>query len=251
MVPRHSHTQNTDRPSPSTSPIGAHKYMVWLLPIHNYNSQECNYYKVFINDTVFMYVWLCLQAPSPRTHKSTSHSMVWYHGIPPTRCRASVLPRGCLSCQPKRRGPLCVWGQYLFSQTPACKRGSVSVDSFAGLLRESITHDTRARAASVLAHCCAAFAFSLPSVVIDIRAAVQCISLATKQLLAGSEGLSVLPSEVEAHLEHVCAAGCGKDLTQGHTYIPQYGDTLKYCSEECAQKVSICQRHGCALWKCG
>ncbi len=140
---------------------------------------------------------------------------------------------------PEAKGSLHKWGRYLFSQTPACKRGSMSIDSFDSSMRASAAQGSKTFAGDVLVRCCLSFSLSPLSIVIDIRAAMQCINLAVKQLLAVKGAVTVLPSMTEAQLDHVCAAGCGKDLSQGHTHIPQYGDTLKYCSQECADKVSV------------
>ncbi len=143
---------------------------------------------------------------------------------------------------PEAKGSLYEWGGYLFSQTPACKRGSISVDRYGEWVQDLLFASKRTSAADMLAVVCAAFAYSPLSIVIEMRAVMQCISLATKRLLAGDRSNFGAPSSVERQLDHVCAAGCGKDLSKGHTHIPQYGDTLKYCSDECAQKVSVPHR---------
>ncbi len=174
-------------------------------------------------------------APYAQQYQAQHGSVPWdlSHGVPSIEDAPwlSLLP-------PEAKGSLHEWGRYLFSQTPACKRGSVSVDMYVQSLEDSCRRGTRTFAADTLIRCCQSFSISPLSALVDRRAVLQCISLATKQFMFGSQGFSVLPSLVEAQLDHVCAAGCGKDLSQGHTHIPQYGDTLRYCSEECAHKVS-------------
>ncbi len=140
---------------------------------------------------------------------------------------------------PEAKGSLHGWGRYLFSQTPACKRGSVGIDRYGDWLRIMKGVRERTSPADVLVKLCKAFAHSPLSLVIDIRAAVQCITQTLRRVLGTKESHVPLVSVVEDELRHVCAAGCGKDLSQGHTHIPQYGTTLKYCSEECAQEVSV------------
>ncbi len=149
---------------------------------------------------------------------------------------------------PEAKGSLHEWGRYLFSQTAACKRGSVSVDRYDQWLdKPFFVHELSAP--DTLARCCAAFAYSPLSVVIDIRAAMQCISLAVKESLGPeSSKVGIMPLLVEQQLDHVCAAGCGKDLSQGHTHIPQYGKRPKYCSQECAQEVSSAALSDAAVW---
>ncbi len=140
---------------------------------------------------------------------------------------------------PEAKGSLYEWGRYLFSQTPACKRGSVSVDVYGDWIWDANGLSDRVSAAEVLAKFCAAFAYSPLSWVIDIRAAVQCITQTLRRVLGTEESHIPAVSQIEDELDRVCAAGCGNNLSQGHTHRKQYGAIVRYCSEECADKVSV------------
>ncbi len=137
------------------------------------------------------------------------------------------------------------WGRYLFSQTPACKRGSVSVDRYGRWLRDLGESAGRSSPTDTLVKCCAAFAHSPLSLVIDIRAALQCISLATKCVLAGERSKFVAPYTVEQEMGNVCAAGCGNEPTEHFLCRSEYGYSLQYCSEECAHTVSALPALAC------
>ncbi len=139
---------------------------------------------------------------------------------------------------PEAKGSLYEWGRYLFSQTALCQRGSVSVDMYGEWVLDALIASKRTSAADTLAKCCAAFAYSPLSVVIDIRAALQCISLALREVHGTERGTLVLPSYVEDQLDFVCAAGCGSQLVEGCIRIGRYSHRIKYCSEKCAQTVS-------------
>lgn len=128
-------------------------------------------------------------------------------------------------------------GRYFLSQTPACKRGTLKLDQYGPWVRDIMVCSERTSAADTLMKHCAAFAYSPLSIVIDIRAAVQCISLATKRALSGRAVSITIPSLIEGELDHVCA-GCGVEHRDRFAYLPPFGHTLKYCSEECAYTVS-------------
>ncbi len=142
---------------------------------------------------------------------------------------------------PEAKGSLYEWGRYLFSQTPACKRGSVSIDKYGEWLERRATAGSRNSAPDILAKCCAAFAHSPLSLVIDMRAAQQCIGLAVKRVLGTERGEWVVPSAVEYQLEDVCASGCGiasRPPDHLRYALAHYGPSTQYCSQECATAVS-------------
>ncbi len=129
------------------------------------------------------------------------------------------------------------WGRHLFSQMPACKRGSISVDAY----REWAQNiKTRMPLADILAKCCSAFAHSPLSIVVHLKAAVQCIRLAVRACLGSEDAKLIMPSEIEQYLDQVCAAGCGKDLSHiDPLFFPEFGPNLRYCSEQCSNEVSM------------
>ncbi len=140
-------------------------------------------------------------------------------------------------------------GRYFLSQTPVYKRGRVSMDQYGPWVWEPETWHEHSSAAEVLIKCCAAFAHSPLSVIVDIRAAVECIYSAARRLAGTDQGKWVVPVVVEQELDYVCAAGCGKDLSkQGSSYISDYGDSLLYCSTECAQVCVGEFSHPCRTW---
>ncbi len=139
---------------------------------------------------------------------------------------------------PQARWSLHGLGRYFFSQTPACKRGSVSVDMYGEWVLDAHALKRRTSPADILIKCCAAFAHSPLSIVIDIRAAMQCISRAAKHVIGTGFGAAVAPDDIEQQLHHVCAAGCGKDLPKDYIHFPCFGSTVKYCSRHCAYAVS-------------
>ncbi len=143
---------------------------------------------------------------------------------------------------PEAKGSLHGWGRYMFSQTPACKRGSVSVDMYGNWASDLSAWRHHTSTADTLAKCCVAFAQSPLSFVIDIRAAMQCIGLALKVALGKEKGDVTAPSDLEKELDYVCAAGCSKGVNaeqEGPPYsYPQFGQSVNYCSYECADTVS-------------
>ncbi len=178
------------------------------------------------------------KTPYARKYRERHGSLPWLTFLAQKEAQSADTVPWLSLLPPEAKGSLHEWGRYLFSQTPACKRGSVSIDRYLGSVRHTSTQNAKPCAVDTLVKCCAAFAHSPLSVVIDIRAALQCISRATKQLLACSTAPVICPSMIELALSHVCAAGCGKDLSQGYTIREQYGNNIKYCSEECADTVS-------------
>ncbi len=138
---------------------------------------------------------------------------------------------------PEAQRSLHTWGRCIFSQTALCKRGSVSVDRYGDWLRDASSFRLRTSPADTLAKCCAAFAHSPLSLVIDVQVAVQCASLAMRELMGTERGRMVLPSYVEDKLDFVCAAGCGKDLSRRFVCNDQFGHRVKYCSDKCARAV--------------
>ncbi len=144
---------------------------------------------------------------------------------------------------PEAQRSLHTWGRCIFSQTALCKRGSVSIDRYGDWLRDASSLRQRTSPADTLAKCCAAFAHSPLSLAIDLRAAVQCVSLALKEVHGTEQGRMVLPSYVEHQLDCVCAAGCGGDLSTGFTCMGRYSHQVKYCSDKCAQTVSQALTH--------
>lgn len=127
-------------------------------------------------------------------------------------------------------------GRYFLIHTPACQRGKLSLNQYGAWLSDPSEWQQHTSAPDVLMKHCAAFADSPLSIVIDIRAAVQCISLATKRALSRPALARILPSAVEEQLEHVCA-GCGVERHEELVYMPSFGPTVRYCSQECAYAV--------------
>ncbi len=142
---------------------------------------------------------------------------------------------------PKANGSLHGFGFVIFSQTPACKMGRINAGRYGQWVRDVKAWRQHTSSADTLIKCCAAFAHSPLSIVIDKRATLQCISLAVKHLLTSKSSALIVPSDVEIQLYHVCAAGCGKDLrddTGQRWHNPAYGNSLEYCSAACASAVS-------------
>ncbi len=126
-------------------------------------------------------------------------------------------------------------GCYFLSQTPQCKGGSITVAQYGSWVSDPAAWQQRTSPTDVLVKCCAAFAHSPLSMLVNVRAAVQCISMAAKHVAGEHQSKWVLPSFVESQLTRVCATGCGNRPSQHFMFITEYGPSLLYCSSTCAE----------------
>ncbi len=142
-------------------------------------------------------------------------------------------------------GSLYGFGFSLLLLTPAGKKGHVTLEQYAAHWRPGLVNSNgvRASAGETLIKVCAAFAQSPLSIVIDARAAVQCIMRAVRRVLGSHDITVVTPSLVERELNHVCAAGCGKGMEVAGVYFKEYGNSVQYCSTTCAHAVSAGTTH--------
>ncbi len=143
---------------------------------------------------------------------------------------------------PEAKGSLYEFGRYLLSLTAAGKKGHVTSEQYdmcfdAAHLLDSIAGD-QASVAEMLIEACAAFAHSPLAMVVDPRAAVQCVMRTVRRVL-GTHGITVItPSVVEQEVQHVCAAGCGKEVGAEGVCFADMGESVVYSCHECAASVS-------------